>query len=132
MTIKKFKWYDGDSTAEEHILLSGFGEAILKFQTESPDLGNHNQYVVAIVLFNSQITGDEYDISALSAQTGLQRSSLKITLKRMNKKKLIEYYTSRTDNRKKYIRGTKVLFNQYLNLLDTTKKGIKLINKKLY
>ena len=71
------------------------------------------------------------DISALSAYTNLQRSSLYKTLAKMEQESLIELYTIDGDNKRKYVRGTKLLMDQYLNLLEQTKNLIDLTSKRL-
>ncbi len=71
------------------------------------------------------------DISALSAYTNLQRSSLYKTLAKMEKENLIELYTIDGDKKRKYVRGTKILMDQYINLLEQTKNLIDLTSKRL-
>ncbi len=71
------------------------------------------------------------DISALSAYTNLQRSSLYKTLAKMEHEKLIELYTIDGDKKRKYVRGTKTLMDQYINLLEQTKNLIDLTSKRL-
>jgi len=130
-SIPTLQFLGRNCSKEEYRVLSGFHEALRKSRHDSPGLKNFNQYLVAGALMSAEMVNMPIDISALSAYTNLQRSSLYKTLAKMEKENLIELYTIDGDKKRKYVRGTKILMDQYINLLEQTKNLIDLTSKRL-
>jgi len=116
--------------SEELVLMSGFHEALLKARRASPNLNNHNQFLIANSLFSAEILNQHSDIASLSAHTSLNKSSLYLTLDRMLDKKLITYYFLKNDNKRKYVKMGLSLENQYIKLMKDTHSFSEMISKK--
>lgn len=112
---------EAENAAETYRVLLGFHEALRKSRRDFPALKNYNQYLVAGALLSADSVNLPIDISALAAYTNMQRSSLYKTLARMEQEKLVELYTIAGDKKRKYVKSTKLLVDQYIELLDHTK-----------
>ncbi len=106
-------------------------EGARKTRRESPTFNNFNQHLVAEALASGHILGMHTDISALIHHTRLSKSSLYNTLAAMEEKKFIEYYHLSDDNKRRYVKSTKLLINQYLEFLENIKQLMDIAQDRL-
>lgn len=130
MRYKKL-WAGRDLSPEQYRILSGFALSLTKAEMESEVLFSHNQFLVSTKLAGSDIAGYHPAISTLRHETGLSSSSLYSTLGKMEEAGLVEFYSLPNDNRRKYVRAKKSLYDEYLNYLDRLNSLAKVLNMQL-
>ncbi|PHQ70114.1 MAG: hypothetical protein COB93_06305 [Sneathiella sp.] len=124
------KWAGRELSPDKLKRLSSFTVAMTKIRTSSPALSNYNQFLITSALASADIVGFDPDISTLIAYTKLSSSSMYKALKNMEDQNLIEYYFIPNDNKRKYVRSTKLLIDQYLDYLNQTNFLIEIITDR--
>lgn len=116
---------------ERFRMLSAFSEGLKDCRLQFKTLSNYNQYQVASAVMTVDILDQPIDISALAAYTRMHRSTLYNTLNRMTDSGMLELYCVKGDNKRKYVRATPLLANEYFSFLNDIQKLITITHHRL-
>ncbi|TNE33453.1 MAG: MarR family transcriptional regulator [Alphaproteobacteria bacterium] len=114
-----------DLTAEEFRILDNFWIETRELQRRRDRALTKNRYLVSIALSTRRVKQQELDIEGLASLTGLGRSSLQTTLKKMAEDNMVKLVKDPADRRRTLVKPTRDFTGQSLDMYEETRDLIR-------